>query len=74
MILNYKTESLFRFKLQDKPKYNDDFGNSDQEDEPDAYLARIKAEVEERSDNDNQESEESTDEDFNPNQVPGLIV
>ena len=47
----------------------DDFGGSDQEAEPDAYLARVKAEAQERDD-DNQDSEdESTDEDFNPNQV-----
>ncbi|OAD58135.1 FACT complex subunit Ssrp1 [Eufriesea mexicana] len=43
--------------------------NSDQEDEPDAYLARVKAEAQERDAEENQDSEEeSTDEDFNPNQ------
>ncbi|XP_076665639.1 structure specific recognition protein [Andrena cerasifolii] len=53
----------------DKLNYDNDFGNSDQEDEPDAYLARVKAEAEERDAGDNQDSEdESTDEDFNPNQ------
>lgn len=70
-LFDFITSKKLRVKNRnktDKPKYNDDFGNSDQEDEPDAYLARIKAEVEERSDNDNQDSEESTDEDFNPNQ------
>lgn len=50
--------------------YDNDFGDSDQEDEPDAYLARVKAEAQERDGDENQDSEEeSTDEDFNPNQV-----
>ncbi|XP_011883012.1 PREDICTED: FACT complex subunit Ssrp1 [Vollenhovia emeryi] len=53
----------------DKLNYDEDFGDSDQEDEPDAYLARVKAEAEERDGGENQDSEEgSTDEDFNPNQ------
>jgi structure-specific recognition protein 1 len=57
------------FFLQDKPSYADDFGDSDQEDEPDAYLARVKAEAEERDEGEGGESEEeSTDEDFNPDQ------
>ncbi|XP_020295531.1 FACT complex subunit Ssrp1-like isoform X2 [Pseudomyrmex gracilis] len=52
----------------DKLNYNDDFSDSDQEDEPDAYLARVKAEAQER-DNDNQDSEDALiDEDFKPNQ------
>lgn len=50
----------------DKLDYDNDFGDSDQEDEPDAYLARVKAEAEERDGDDNHSSEESTDEDFNP--------
>ncbi|XP_014232855.1 FACT complex subunit Ssrp1 [Trichogramma pretiosum] len=49
----------------DKPSYNDDFGGSDQEDEPDAYLARVKAEAKERDDDDD-DDDESTDEDFKP--------
>lgn len=53
----------------EKPNYDEDFGDSDQEDEPDAYLARVKAEAQERDGEENQDSEEgSTDEDFNPNQ------
>ncbi|XP_011648047.1 FACT complex subunit Ssrp1 [Pogonomyrmex barbatus] len=53
----------------DKLNYDEDFGDSDQEDEPDAYLARVKAEAQERDGEENQDSEEgSTDEDFNPNQ------
>ncbi|CAG4971332.1 unnamed protein product [Colias eurytheme] len=48
----------------DKALYDDDFGDSDTEKEPDAYLARVKAEAKERDDSD--ESDESTDEDFNP--------
>lgn len=46
--------------------YNDDFGDSDKE-EPDAYLARVKAEAEERESDESGSDEESTDEDFNPN-------
>lgn len=56
------------FHLQDKNAYNeDDFGDSDNEVEPDAYLARVKAEGQEReSDDDGGDSDESTDDDFNP--------
>ncbi|KAK6629914.1 hypothetical protein RUM43_003735 [Polyplax serrata] len=52
----------------DKPNYNDDLIDSDQEN--DAYLVRVKREAEERDENGDGESndEESTDEDFNPNQ------
>ncbi|XP_052902941.1 FACT complex subunit Ssrp1 [Anopheles moucheti] len=52
-----------------KASYKDDFADSDNEGEPDAYLARVKAEAKERDeDDDGSDSEESTDEDFNPNQ------
>ncbi|KAG8334273.1 FACT complex subunit ssrp1 [Homalodisca vitripennis] len=53
----------------DKPSYADDFGDSDQEGAPDAYLARVKQEAAERDDEDGGDSDEdeSTDEDFNPN-------
>lgn len=51
----------------DKTSYKDDFGDSDNEAEPDAYLERVKAEAQERDD-DKSSDEESTDEDFNPNQ------
>ncbi|XP_054258015.1 FACT complex subunit Ssrp1 [Macrosteles quadrilineatus] len=52
----------------DKPSYADDFGDSDQEGAPDAYLARVKREAEERDEDDGgSEEDESTDEDFNPN-------
>lgn len=52
----------------DKRSYTDDLVDSDQE-EPDAYLARVKREAQERDDDDDGGSnEESTDEDFNPNQ------
>lgn len=51
----------------DKGSYKDDFGDSDNEAEPDAYLARVKAEAEERDSDDGGSDEESTDEDFNPN-------
>lgn len=46
--------------------YADDFGDSDKE-EPDAYLARVKAEAKERESEESGSDEESTDEDFNPN-------
>lgn len=49
----------------DKASYKDDFGDSDNEAEPDAYLARVKAEAEERDDDQGSE-DESTDEDFKP--------
>ncbi|KAJ6642332.1 FACT complex subunit Ssrp1 [Pseudolycoriella hygida] len=50
----------------DKSSYKDDFGDSDNENEPDAYLARVKAEAKERDSDDGDDSDESTDEDFNP--------
>ncbi|GBP03484.1 FACT complex subunit Ssrp1 [Eumeta japonica] len=52
-----------------KGGYKDvDFGDSDNENEPDAYLARVKAEAREKDydDDDDGSEEESTDEDFNP--------
>lgn len=54
----------------EKVNYDNDYGGSDEEVEPDAYLARVKAEAKERAAaDDNQDSEdESTDEDFNPDQ------
>lgn len=52
---------------QDKPTYTDDFGDSDQEGEPDAYLARVKREAEERDEEEGGgSSDESEDEDFKP--------
>lgn len=54
------------FNYQDKPAYTgDDYGDSDNEGEPDAYLARVKREGQER-DEDDDSSGESTDEDFKP--------
>jgi structure-specific recognition protein 1 len=47
--------------------YAEDFGDSDKE-EPDAYLARVKAEAQERESDESASDEESTDEDFNPNE------
>lgn len=52
----------------DKPNYKEDFGESDDEKEPDAYLARVKREAAERDDDDDEDEDESTDEDFNPDQ------
>lgn len=45
--------------------YAEDFGDSDN-DVPDAYLNRVKAEAEERDSDESASDEESTDEDFNP--------
>ncbi|CAB3261651.1 unnamed protein product [Arctia plantaginis] len=53
----------------DKALYDDDFGDSDTEKEPDAYLERVKAEAKERDSNDSNDSDESTDEDFNPDKA-----
>ncbi|GJQ80341.1 Ssrp [Trypoxylus dichotomus] len=47
----------------DKTGYKDDFGDSDNEAAPDAYLERVKAERQEMD-----EDDKSSDEDFNPNQ------
>lgn len=61
--------STFFFLIQDKAVYADDFGDSDNEVEPDAYLARVKAEGKARDsddDDDGSNSDESTDDDFNP--------
>ncbi|KAF9809667.1 hypothetical protein SFRURICE_016438 [Spodoptera frugiperda] len=52
----------------DKALYDDDFGDSDTEKEPDAYLERVKAEAKERDSGDS-DSDESTDEDFNPDKA-----
>uniref|UniRef100_A0A2A4J926 FACT complex subunit SSRP1 n=1 Tax=Heliothis virescens TaxID=7102 RepID=A0A2A4J926_HELVI len=52
----------------DKALYDDDFGDSDTEKEPDAYLERVKAEAKER-DSAASDSDESTDEDFNPDKA-----
>lgn len=59
--------------MQDKGGYNDDFGDSDNEAVPDAYLERVKAEAQER-DLDDGDSDESTDEDFNPNQAESDVA
>lgn len=71
-LFDFITSKKLRVKNRgksDKPSYAEDFGDSDQEDEPDAYLARVKAEAEERDEGEGGESEdESTDEDFNPDQ------
>ncbi|XP_020295334.1 FACT complex subunit Ssrp1 [Pseudomyrmex gracilis] len=71
-LFDFMTAKKLRVKNRgkaDKLNYNDDFSDSDQEDEPDAYLARVKAEAQERDLDDNQDSEDaSTDEDFKPNQ------
>ncbi|KAL3288710.1 hypothetical protein HHI36_003145 [Cryptolaemus montrouzieri] len=48
----------------EKANYKEDFGDSDNEAEPDAYLERVKAEAQEREGGDSED--ESTDEDFNP--------
>lgn len=76
-LFDFITSKKLRVKNRgkgDKVNYDDDFGGSDQEAEPDAYLARVKAEAQERDD-DNQDSDsESTDEDFNPNQAESDVA
>lgn len=52
--------------------YKEDFGDSDNEAEPDAYLERVKAEAQERSDESGDDS--STDEDFNPGQAESDVA
>lgn len=61
---------------KDKGGYNDvDFGDSDNENEPDAYLARVKAEAREKESDDEEGSEEeSTDEDFKPNEAESDVA
>jgi len=71
-LFDFITSKKLRVKNRgksDKLNYDEDFGDSDQEDEPDAYLARVKAEAQERDGDDNQDSEDgSSDEEFKPNQ------
>lgn len=61
------------FCTQNKQEYNDDaFSDSENEDEPDAYLARVKAEAKERDEDGGED--ESTDEDFVPGEMPDEYV
>lgn len=69
ILTSFRKKIFIAFLFQDKAGYNVDFGDSDNEAEPDAYLARVKAEGQERSsddDDDGSNSDESTDDDFNP--------
>uniref|UniRef100_U5EZF4 FACT complex subunit SSRP1 n=1 Tax=Corethrella appendiculata TaxID=1370023 RepID=U5EZF4_9DIPT len=60
---------------KDKNAYKEnDFGDSDNENEPDAYLARVKAEAKERDEDDESDNSESTDEDFNPNEAESDVA
>ncbi|VVC97516.1 FACT complex subunit Ssrp1 [Leptidea sinapis] len=71
-LFNYITSKKLHVKntgKNDKALYDDDFGDSDTEKEPDAYLARVKAEAKERASDDSDGSDESTDEDFNPDKA-----
>lgn len=70
-LFNYITAKKLHVKntgKNDKALYDDDFGDSDTEKEPDAYLERVKAEAKERE-SDSDGSDESTDEDFNPDKA-----
>ncbi|CAG9824663.1 unnamed protein product, partial [Phaedon cochleariae] len=59
----------------DKSSYKDDFGGSDEEAAPDAYLERVKAEGQERDDDDGSDDDgSSTDEDFNPDQAESDVA
>nr|CAG4644640.1 EOG090X02Z1 [Leptodora kindtii] len=54
-------------RSQDKPSHIDDFDGSDEEAAPDAYLARVKAEGEERNAGDESDGDsDDNDEDFKP--------
>ncbi|KAE8752921.1 hypothetical protein FOCC_FOCC000266 [Frankliniella occidentalis] len=70
---DFISKKNLRVKNSGKPSkqgYADDaFSDSENEDEPDAYLARVKAEAKER-DEDGGEDDESTDEDFVPGEMP----
>ncbi|KAL4716737.1 hypothetical protein ACJJTC_004856 [Scirpophaga incertulas] len=71
-LFNYISSKKLHVKntgKNDKALYDDDFGDSDTEKEPDAYLARVKAEAKERASDDSDGSDESTDEDFNPDKA-----
>nr|CAG4646112.1 EOG090X02Z1 [Macrothrix elegans] len=52
----------------EKAAHNEDFGDSDEEEAPDAYLARVKAEGKQRDEigNDSDGESDETDEDFKP--------
>ncbi|XP_063972147.1 FACT complex subunit Ssrp1 [Diachasmimorpha longicaudata] len=77
-LFDFITSKKLRVKNRgkgEKVSYDNDFGDSDQEAEPDAYLARVKAEAKERDDDaGDSEEDESTDEDFNPNQVESDVA
>ncbi|GFT56354.1 FACT complex subunit SSRP1 [Nephila pilipes] len=51
---------------KEKPAYKEDLVDSDEEDEPDAYLQRVKAEGREREEGGGSTDEESSDESFAP--------
>ncbi|GFY24494.1 FACT complex subunit SSRP1 [Trichonephila clavipes] len=51
---------------KEKPTYKEDLVDSDEEDEPDAYLQRVKAEGREREEGGGSTDEESSDESFAP--------
>lgn len=71
-LFNYISSKKLHVKntgKNDKALYDDDFGDSDTEKEPDAYLERVKAEAKERDSDDSDGSDESTDEDFNPDKA-----
>ncbi|XP_067633596.1 FACT complex subunit Ssrp1 isoform X1 [Eurosta solidaginis] len=60
---------------KDKGGYTEvDFGDSDNEKEPDAYLARVKAEAQEKESDEEGSEEESTDEDFKPNEAESDVA
>lgn len=71
--ISSKKLSIKNTGKNDKASYRDDFGDSDAENEPDAYLARVKAEANERESDEGSE-EESTDEDFNPNEAESDVA
>ena len=64
--MNAKKIHIKNRSTSDKANYKDDFGDSDTEAAPDAYLARVKAEAELRDEGDDDDDDDSTDDDFKP--------
>lgn len=52
----------------DKAPYRDDMSGSDEEDNHDAYLERMKAEGKDRQSGDEDDDSDSSDESYNPNE------
>nr|CAG4642375.1 EOG090X02Z1 [Evadne anonyx] len=58
----------------DKGGHGDDFGGSDEEEAPDAYLARVKAEGKERDAEDDSSDSDGDDDDFKPGEESDVAL